>query len=211
MEQEPKEKSSRQRILETACTLFVNNGYHGTSTRDITNQIGLSPSTLYSHFKTKEVIFVAVLETYHPWLIIPSAVENARGKNVDEIVRSAADEMLKEWDKQPDLIRLHLIESVEFRGQHLPELFDNTFKKMTQAVEKMVAANSELHTINADILTRALLGLFFAYLMTDRYSEVQFRTGLEGRAFDYFTDTYLKGIASQSGIDSNKKNQKREK
>ena len=211
MEQEPKEKSSRQRILETACTLFVNNGYHGTSTRDITNQIGLSPSTLYSHFKTKEVIFVAVLETYHPWLIIPSAVENARGENVDEIVRSAADEMLKEWDKQPDLIRLHLIESVEFRGQHLPELFDNTFKKMTQAVEKMVAANSELHTINADILTRALLGLFFAYLMTDRYSEVQFRTGLEGRAFDYFTDTYLKGIASQSGIDSNKKNQKREK
>ena len=211
MEQEPKEKSSRQRILETACTLFVNNGYHGTSTRDITNQIGLSPSTLYSHFKTKEEIFVAVLETYHPWLIIPSAVENARGKNVDEIVRSAADEMLKEWDKQPDLIRLHLIESVEFRGQHLPELFDNTFKKMTQAVEKMVAANSELHTINADILTRALLGLFFAYLMTDRYSEVQFRTGLEGRAFDYFTDTYLKGIASQSGIDSNKKNQKREK
>ncbi|MHB8806529.1 MAG: TetR/AcrR family transcriptional regulator [Anaerolineaceae bacterium] len=211
MEQEPKEKSSRQRILETACTLFVNNGYHGTSTRDITNQIGLSPSTLYSHFKTKEEIFVAVLEAYHPWLIIPSAVENARGKNVDEIVRSAADGMLKEWDKQPDLIRLHLIESVEFRGQHLPELFDNTFKKMTQAVETMVAANSELHTINVDILTRALLGLFFAYLMTDRYSEVQFRTGLEGRAFDYFTDTYLKGIASQSGIDSNKKDQKQEK
>ncbi len=211
MEQEPKEKSSRQRILETACTLFVNNGYHGTSTRDITNQIGLSPSTLYSHFKTKEEIFVAVLEAYHPWLIIPSAVENARGKNVDEIVRSAADGMLKEWDKQPDLIRLHLIESVEFRGQHLPELFDNTFKKMTRAVETMVAANSELHTINVDILTRALLGLFFAYLMTDRYSEVQFRTGLEGRAFDYFTDTYLKGIASQSGIDSNKKDQKQEK
>jgi AcrR family transcriptional regulator len=210
MDPEPKEKNSRQRILESACALFVNNGYHGTSTRDITNQIGLSPSTLYSHFKTKEEIFVAVLEIYHPWLIIPSAVENARGNNVDEIVRSAADGMLQEWDKQPDLIRLHLIESVEFRGQHLPELFDNTFKKMTEAVEIMIAANSELHSINVDILTRALLGLFFAYLMTDRYSEVQFRTGLGGNAFDYFTDAYLKGIASQSGIDSNKKEKKQE-
>ncbi len=204
MTQKPKEKTSHQRILEAACALFINNGYHGTSTREITNQLGLSPSTLYSHFKTKEEIFVAVLEAFHPWLIIPSAVENAKGKNVDEIVRSAAEGMLKEWDKQPDLIRLHLIESVEFRGQHLPELFDNTFKKMTTAVENMIASNPDLHTINVDILTRALLGLFFAYLMTDRYSEVQFRTGLEGKAFDYFTDIYLKGIASSSGIDSDK-------
>lgn len=208
MKQESKEKTSRSRILEAACALFINNGYHGTSTREITNQLGLSPSTLYSHFKTKEEIFVAVLETYHPWLIIPSAVENAQGKNVDEIVRSAADGMLKEWDKQPGLIRLHLIESVEFRGQHLPELFDNTFKKMTSAVENLIANNPDLHTINVDILTRALLGLFFAYLMTDRYSEVQFRTGLGGNVFDYFTDAYLKGIASQSGIDSNKKEEK---
>jgi AcrR family transcriptional regulator len=207
MKREPKEKTSRQRILEAACTLFINNGYHGTSTREITSQIGLSPSTLYSHFKTKEEIFVAVLEAFHPWLIIPSAVENAQGKNVDEIVRSAADGMLKEWDNQPDLIRLHLIESVEFRGQHLPVLFDNTFKKMTTAVENLIASNPDLHTINVDILTRALLGLFFAYLMTDRYSEVQFHTGLEGKAFDYFTDIYLKGIASNSGIDSDKNKQ----
>ncbi len=208
MGQESKEKNSRQRILEAACALFINNGYHGTSTRDITNQIGLSPSTLYSHFKTKEEIFVAVLETYHPWLIIPSAVENAQGKNIDEIVRSAADGMLKEWDKQPDLIRLHLIESVEFRGKHLPNLFDATFTKMTSAVENLIANNPDLHTINVDILTRALLGLFFAYLMTDRYSEVQFRTGLGGSVFDYFTDVYLKGIASHSGINSNKKEKK---
>lgn len=199
--------SSRQRILETACHLFVNNGYHGTSTREITNQLGLAPSTLYSHFKTKEEIFVAVLENFHPWLIIPSAVEGARGKTVDEIVHHAAERMLQEWDKQPDLIRLHLIESVEFRGQHLPELFDDTFKQMSEAVKEVIANNEDLNHINVDVLTRALLGLFFAYLMTDRYSEVQFRTGLEGKAFDYFTDIYLKGIVSQSGFNSDKKDQ----
>jgi hypothetical protein len=33
-------------------------------------------------------------------------------------------------------------------------------------------------------------------------------TGLEGIAVVYFNDAYLKGIAIQSGIDSNKKDRK---
>ena len=192
-----KGENTREKILEVACNQILENGYHAASTREITNGLGMAASTLYSHFKNKEELFKAILEKYHPWLKIPFAVENAQGNQIDEIVRSASDSLLKLWDKQPEHIRLHLIELVEFRGKHLPDLFDKVFDQMTQSAEILAEKLDKLKNINTDILTRSLLGLFFAYLMTDRFIGMQNGSCLDGTALDYFTDIYLQGVISQ--------------
>jgi AcrR family transcriptional regulator len=63
-----KSDSKRQTILESAYRLFRAQGFDGTSMADITSQVGGSKATLYSHFPSKEELFVecmmAALENY---------------------------------------------------------------------------------------------------------------------------------------------------
>lgn len=46
----------RQAILDTALTLFVSQGFHGTSTAAIAKHAGVATGTLFHHFPTKEVL-----------------------------------------------------------------------------------------------------------------------------------------------------------
>jgi len=49
--------STRDEILEKSLELFSENGYHGTSMREIAAAVGIKGSSIYNHFNGKEDIF----------------------------------------------------------------------------------------------------------------------------------------------------------
>ena len=53
---------TRQRILAVSAELFVEQGYEGTSLREIAERLGVTKAALYYHFSSKEQIFRALLE-----------------------------------------------------------------------------------------------------------------------------------------------------
>ncbi len=44
----------KQSILDASLRLFVENGFHGTSTAEIAKTAGVATGTLFHYFKTKE-------------------------------------------------------------------------------------------------------------------------------------------------------------
>ena len=54
----------RSKIIQAANRLFVMNGYHAISMREIGEACGISKAALYYHFKDKEALFLAVLDDY---------------------------------------------------------------------------------------------------------------------------------------------------
>jgi len=52
---------TRERILETALTLFARQGYDATSMREIAEQLGITKAALYYHFDSKADIVRAML------------------------------------------------------------------------------------------------------------------------------------------------------
>ena len=50
------------RILDAAERLFAVNGYEGTSLRAVAAAVGIQNPSIYSHFKSKQAIYQAVLE-----------------------------------------------------------------------------------------------------------------------------------------------------
>ncbi len=54
-------KNLREHILEVAKKLFIKNGYNATTTGDIVEYSGSSKGNLYYHFKTKENLFLEII------------------------------------------------------------------------------------------------------------------------------------------------------
>ncbi|MCJ7701247.1 MAG: TetR/AcrR family transcriptional regulator, partial [Anaerolineales bacterium] len=75
-----KGENTRALILQTAHDLFITQGYHGTSMRQIARQAGLALGGIYNHFSAKEDIFEAVFVENHPYLEMIPAIENAQGE-----------------------------------------------------------------------------------------------------------------------------------
>lgn len=54
--------ATADRILKEAGRLFAKKGYHGTSTRDISEAVGIRQPSLYAHFPSKAEIAFALLD-----------------------------------------------------------------------------------------------------------------------------------------------------
>ncbi|HQY31908.1 MAG TPA: TetR family transcriptional regulator [Thermomicrobiales bacterium] len=54
------ERTGRDRILDTATTMFMERGYLDVSMREIAEAAGLRKATIYHHFRAKDDLFVAV-------------------------------------------------------------------------------------------------------------------------------------------------------
>ena len=52
---------TRQRILDIAVDLFIEQGYAGTSVRDISERLGMTKGSLYYHFASKEDVLTALV------------------------------------------------------------------------------------------------------------------------------------------------------
>lgn len=52
-------------LLTSAVRCFAANGFHATTTRDITVGMGLSPAALYVHFPSKELVLFEIIRVGH--------------------------------------------------------------------------------------------------------------------------------------------------
>jgi len=56
--------STRDRVLLAASNLFIQQGFHATSTKEIADQVSLTQPALYRHFKTKDDLMKVLANTY---------------------------------------------------------------------------------------------------------------------------------------------------
>jgi AcrR family transcriptional regulator len=54
-----------RKLLTSAVRCFASNGFHATTTRDISGAVGLSPAALYVHFPSKEDVLFEIIRTAH--------------------------------------------------------------------------------------------------------------------------------------------------
>ncbi len=75
------EPNARERLLETAIGMFAERGYAGTSVREIVEQAGVSKPVLYYYFKSKEGLFLTILDL----------AEDLQKQLLSEILKSEGD------------------------------------------------------------------------------------------------------------------------
>jgi AcrR family transcriptional regulator len=185
---------TRAEIVDVAHQLFIEQGYHGTSMRQIAAKAGIALGGIYNHFAGKEELFEAVIMAYHPYHQLLPALESAGGETVDEILWNIAEEVRPVIQARKDLFNLLLIEIVEFEGRHVPKLFEIIFPELMRFAQKLQSSDSRLRDIPMPNLLRIFIGSMFGFLITEQLLGPQLPPEFSQRAFDDFMEVYLHGI-----------------
>jgi AcrR family transcriptional regulator len=196
-------EQTRTTILEAAHDLFIKQGYHGTSMRQIARQAGIALGGLYNHFSSKEEVFEAVFFTYHPYHEVLPLVRDAQGDNLEQIIRNAARAMVEVVEGRPDFMNLMFIELVEFKSAHSQKLFTEIAPSGIEIVQRLQKIDpSQLRLIPAPILLRSFLGLFFSYYLTEIVFASAAPPEFRKDAMDHFVNIYLHGILTDKTAES---------
>ena len=197
---EPATKGERTRaaIIDAAYRLFLQNGYHGTSMRDIARATGIALGGIYNYFGTKEDIYLALLAERHPVIGIPPALQAASGETVEELVRDAATRMIAALGQSQDMVGLMFIEQIEFSGQHIPQMFKTFYPGLKEFVQRLNEVRGPLRPLPLPVVLRAFIGLFYSYYMTERLiAERMSPAHPYHNDFDYFVEIYLHGVLAE--------------
>ncbi len=190
----PKGELTRSSILQAAYDLFIAQGYHGTSMRQIARKAGLALGGIYNHFSSKEDIFTTVFVENHPILEMLPALENAEGETVEGFVHNAANQLMQSIYRRPDFLNLMFIEIVEFKSTHVHKIFATTFPRGLNMVERMTAAEGTLREIPTPMLIRAFISLFFSYYLSELILGDAGPPGFKENGMAYYVDIFLHGI-----------------
>lgn len=131
--------STKDRILDEALTLFAENGYDGTGVEQIAEKVGIKAPSLYKHFKGKEDIMNALIDTAEGRYEDSFGSEQHIGKlpeNKEELIRSALERIsFTIHDPMIKRIRKFLIQE-QFRNDRLAQI---TTRHQLEGVQRMYA------------------------------------------------------------------------
>jgi AcrR family transcriptional regulator len=98
--------STRERILDVALDLFTDQGFDGTSMREIAERLHISKPAIYHHFASKEDILMALHMRLHE--LGKAALTRLTGQTVTlQIWGSLLDELLDQMLAQRKIFLMH--------------------------------------------------------------------------------------------------------
>jgi AcrR family transcriptional regulator len=189
-------------VLQSALELFVGQGYHGTSMRQLALASGLTPASLYNHFDSKEVLFRQVLLRYHPYRDMIANLEMVEGETPEELVKDAARRIVAIVRSRRDLQHLMFIEMVEFNGAHAAELFSQAYPTIQKFLGKLMKDQQALRPIAPANLMFTFMGVMMSqWILEGLFHQIK-ELSIQPDHFETSVDIFLHGILSQTELKS---------
>ncbi|MEA5079855.1 MAG: TetR/AcrR family transcriptional regulator [Anaerolineaceae bacterium] len=167
------ETGMREKILESAKSLFIEHGYHGLAMREIAEALGVTKPALYYHFKDKEELFLAIL---HKNLDdIEAGIDAILAQKVTskEAIYLFIQHVLNQSADDRAVIVLEIQESKQLSETARNDFYQLYQAKFIQKIQEIFAhgiENGEIRAIDPAFATWTLLGILYPYLAMGRES-----------------------------------------
>jgi AcrR family transcriptional regulator len=190
-----KGETTRVAIEDAALELFITNGYHATSMRQIAEQAGLALGGIYNHFASKEEIFEGIVVDKHPYKKVLPLILEAQGETTEEFMKNAMKIIIDELRREPYYLKLMMIEFVEFNGGHGAAMLKEITPKVLPLFEQVIKMRKDLRMTNPAMLMRSFLGLVVSYFITEMVIANSVISKLMPQnAADVYVDIFLHGV-----------------
>lgn len=213
-----KNKSSRSltevRIIEAAVQLFAQQGYKGTSTRDISHLAKVNEVTLFRYFPRKADLFRAAAESRLSRVRMARELQSNLAANADlqVIIPMLARFVLENIFDQPDLVRILYVAGFEVPGadgmvrEYLGPYFD-----VIHGYFKRCAAKGLIRDVEPSIATLSMAGLVIAHqslykLFTGKQLDWKVEDSVPAYADFLLNALGHRGVASRQSAESESHN-----
>jgi|TARA_B100000315_G_scaffold248291_1_gene278006 AcrR family transcriptional regulator len=149
-------------ILDAAAEIFAEKGYHGASTTDIADKLGIKQAGLYYYFKSKDSALAEVcrlgVQGYVERLVTISQSE----LSADQKIRAAIREHLQPFHHIRNHVRVFQSERRYLAGENRSEvnkLARKYERELRRLFEAGVAAGEFRQNLDCKLTTLALLGM----------------------------------------------------
>ncbi|MBK6723999.1 MAG: TetR/AcrR family transcriptional regulator [Acidobacteria bacterium] len=198
----------RKDIIEDAAReLFIKQGFHATSMRDICKRAEVSLGNLYNYYETKDSIFESIIDKYQTvidedlrsiFAEIDEPMEPANLRKLGESVGRLVNEHSDFW-------LLMYIDVLEFQNRHFRKMFDgitDRFRKVFGEKFKEAEKRGDLRMgVDAAPVFTAVYMQFFNYFLVEKLFGGNQHLGLtDDQALNCLTKVFAYGTLSEDGL-----------
>lgn len=158
----------REQLLEAALALFSQEGFRGTSVRDITRRAGVTEAVLYHYFANKADLWATVLATYAPFSRVAVILDEVGSAPIDAALATLGAELLGLMRERRQLVLTLLSEApaapevAAVLGQFLQGVASDLARFLTQRQQAgEIAAGVDMPAV-----ARAFQGALLARFLT---------------------------------------------
>jgi AcrR family transcriptional regulator len=190
-----KGETTRLAIEDAAIELFIENGYHATSMRQIAEHAGLALGGIYNHFSSKEELFEGIVVDKHPYKRVLPLILEAQGTTTEDFLKSAMKIIIDELRREPYYLKLMMIEFVEFNGGHGAAMLKEIMPTVLPVFEQVIKARKDLRVTNPAMFMRSFLGMVISFFITEMVVSNSVLSKLMPKnPADAYADIFLHGI-----------------
>lgn len=157
----PQETETRARILLSARRLFANQGYDGTTTRDLAQAAGVAEGTLFRHFTNKKAILVEVVTQGWVEILTDLLTELSEMGSYKAVAKVMHRRMLH-FHENADLLKVCFMESQfhpDLRDRIQREIIDKMMD-VAEAFFQTAMDRGVYRRMDPKIVARVFLGMF---------------------------------------------------
>jgi AcrR family transcriptional regulator len=172
-----KKLSSRDKVLESAATLFLEKGYDAISVNDICKHSGVSKGSFYHYFETKQVLFLTLMENWSSNVmqtVLSQPISS--DSNIDEVLikmpyqfNGAFAAVPKGFPVLVDFWRQAMGDPAIWKMAVEPYRYFTGF--FMHIIEKGQLDGSIRMDIDSEILARLLVAVAMGYLLEAAYDQ----------------------------------------
>jgi AcrR family transcriptional regulator len=198
----------KKQLLEIAMKLFSDQGFDGTTTREIAEAAGVNEALIFRHFRTKEDLF---------WAVLSDRVERrGRNRRIRELAKSEGDfremlvaiaeTLLDRTDDDAAVTRLLFYSAL--RNRELSHRFFRTygqekFETLADHIRVGIAAG-RLREVNPAIAARSFLGMIVYHYLVEEVFGVPHAQALSTRELaEELVSIFIEGISANRIITKN--------
>jgi AcrR family transcriptional regulator len=192
---DPDTDETKERILQAAMQVFVENGYAGATTRAIAAVAEVNEVTIFRRFGSKDGLFEAVLDRFSALPDFASAFQSQLTGEYRQDMLALGGHLMRVFVERQQALHLALCEASrisEMRGplvqmpRRLRQMFAAYFQSQIDA--------GRIRDLNAEVMAQAFIGIFFSYHMLQTIFADPIADGLsQEELVAQFVDLFIEG------------------
>jgi TetR/AcrR family transcriptional regulator len=190
----------RPDIIKAAIEVFAQNGFRGTTTRDLAAHAEVNEAIIFRHFKTKQELYRAILEqklTQTQDAQCEEVQQLAEAGNDQEFFENFGNQFLERHEEDSTFMRLLMFSALE--GHELSEMFLSSIagrNPLASYIQRRMD-DGVFRRMDANLAARAILGMFVAYIqMQEIFGQKKIKTFERSEVVKTFVSIFLAGMKS---------------